>query len=183
MTVFGIMTLGKPLAIPQCEKLKPTKKAIPFYDPAPKTTCFKHREIWGEERIWPDQVSSGSVDVVFPALNGPAIVSGSAVYVNVIDGNLEAIQFETGGYSAQDEVLSQLKKKYGEPSRAWDEERKNLMGASFGAHKALWSLPDLVVTFDGMGEKVDSGQVNIYTRKGWDAAAAALKKNPERPQL
>ncbi len=89
---------------------------------------------------------------------------------------LEGIGFSTLGIADGDLVLEKLKEKYGEPTAFVPSKAQNRMGASYDAFVASWVFPNLHVTFQSVTNKLDSGLVNVDTKKGRDWRDQRLKE-------
>jgi hypothetical protein len=160
MTVFGI-ALGQDFTIQECPKRKIGR--LYMYSPSSGAVCF--------ERLF-DKVSetgpvvNDSVSIRFPAGETPELMTGLGMIGAVIDGKLEGIGFNTFGIRTQDSDIETLKKKYGDPTTLAPTKVTTRIGASFDAITATWDLPDLYVSFKSAASSIDSGLVNIDTRKG-----------------
>jgi hypothetical protein len=166
ITVFGI-PLGQDLSLPECAK------ASYGYRIGTNQTCVE-RLFEREKQTGP--ILTETVRIRFPIAESPAIVSGGVLIGRVIDGKLEGIGFNTMGTQNADTVLARLREKYGEPKVFQPRVVKNRLGASFDAFDAAWSGQNIEVRFQSVSGSLDSGLVNIDTKKGSDDRSKALKE-------
>ncbi len=163
MKVFGI-PLGQPFTIAECEP------AIYGYKGDTTSVCFDRLSESAKRKDKKKQVSEPVVNdlvkVRFPITEGPGLIAGDGFLARILDGKLEGIGFNTLGVSNADSVLKKLKEKYGSPTTLVSRKVQNRLGASFDAIEASWAFPDLYVTFDSAVYWLDSGLVNIDTKKG-----------------
>ena len=105
---------------------------------------------------------SGWSAVVFPLNYSPAIVANNKLSVFVVDGKIEAVDFQTYGTRTQSRDLATLKAWFGEPEST--TYRQNL-GESSETIDAVWNKPEVKIWFRGnLGGK--NGIVRIHTAKG-----------------
>ena len=128
-------------------------------------------------------VVTAEIKIELPINQSPAILSGLDVYGQVVDGTLESIWFFTGGLKSQDQVFAALEKKYGKPTRFKENTKQNTFGALFMSHYAEWRFTNLTVVFWGATDSIDSGSVQIDTKKGAGYRSALLKKSQNGPKL
>ncbi|CAN5164386.1 MAG: hypothetical protein ACR2GW_12635 [Pyrinomonadaceae bacterium] len=176
MSIFG-MRLGEPLTILECARDKHG------YRISSDSGCYKRTSIYGylndkkyDKKNPPPPLGTEHVEIHFPFSERPQIVSSVGVMALVIDSKLEGIGFNTLGITDDDSVLEKLKEKYGTPTAFIPNKVQNRMGASFEAFVASWVFPDLYVTFQSVTNKLDSGLVNIDTKKGKEHREQALKE-------
>jgi hypothetical protein len=112
-SVFGI-PLGAKFSIPECPKQMFGKKqsATISYTYPYSTVCFERISPSPEKLDTP--IINDTVYIRFPIDRRPSLVPTGTLVGGVVAGNLESIGFNTSGYSIQDVVLDELKKKYGE---------------------------------------------------------------------
>jgi hypothetical protein len=112
----------------------------------------------------------------------PPIVKSWRAFPLEADGLLIGFHFLTAGASSQELVLMQLSKKYGAPTHVSKQRAQNSLGASFEALTARWDMADVVVTFSGITDRLDVGEVYIdlpaaaEMRKQWRTAERALER-------
>lgn len=161
MSVFGF-TLGEPVSLSKCP--------LPNYG---ENTCVWIREAFppNEERIF----------ITFALMEKPGISAESTIIGTLVNGNLEAVSFDTGGIDAAERVLVDLTKKYGKPSELRRPIMQNRMGARFRSVNAVWRLAQLQVIFYGAMNDIDSGKVYIQTPKGAAAFIHQTKTRDPKP--
>jgi len=169
MSVFGI-TLGQRFDIPECTK---RKIGGSFMYSVPKTVCFER--LSGREGQT-GEITNDTVLVKFPFSEAPQISTTGNLMIGVIDGKLESVGFNTAGVRFQEYALAKLIEKYGKPHTLIPHKLKTRIGATFDTFVASWSFPNLFVTFDSVSFKLDSGLVNIDTKKGKEDRERALKE-------
>lgn len=148
ITVFGI-PLGEPLSLPQCAQELPISVSAtcwtydaPTVDSSLRTLHFPNPPVWASE-------VSAIVD------------SGVVAFVTI----------QTGGVSNQDDVMAELRSKFGEPTKFQKIEAQNRMGARYIVDRAVWDSPQYFVRFDADGSdggthdgNIDEGWVSIATQ-------------------
>lgn len=118
----------------------------------------------------------------WPLGESPRLTTG--MLVSVIDGNLEGVGFNTSGVSTDEMVLDMLIKKYGQPTTLQRGTVKNGIGNTFPAIVAGWSTQKLDIVYQSIATKIDSGLVNIDTKKNSARRKAILEKyQNSRPGL
>lgn len=174
-SVFGI-PLAVPITVPECARDKDR------YEIFPKNVCYKRWTVYTYNKKYdsknpaPPLGNGESLMISFPYAEKPSIMSGSDMMATVLDGKIEGVGFNTYGISSDDEALEKLSAKYGEPKSLIKNKVQNRMGASYDAFVAFWEFPDLFVTFESVATSLDSGLVNISTKKGKEYRDAALKE-------
>lgn len=153
LVAFGF-ELGKPLDLPEC----PFKMSsgIKLYEIAPSNTC-------AEEAKPLNGYDQPVRRITFSQTEAPVIVKNWRAFPLEEDGNLIGLHFLTPGANAQQVVLDQFKEKYGPPTRVTSRQLQNAMGASFEAISAVWQLPLLRISFEGITGKIETGEVFIDT--------------------
>ncbi len=169
-TVFGIR-LSEKFSIPECEKSEIGLQLK--YKFSSDKLCFERNFRRVQES---GDIINDSVIVKFPVSDAPQIMSSYEMFALVLDGNLEGIGFNTSGVSNAEIVLQKLKEKYGSPSTLIPKKVQNRLGASFDAFDAVWNLQDLVVLFQSVRSSLDSGLINIDTKKGREWRDKQLKE-------
>jgi hypothetical protein len=104
----------------------------------------------------------------------------------VLDHNIEAISFSTGGLDTNESVLAALREKYGQPAAIHTTPMQNAFGAQFQAIVAIWHVGDITVTYEAGNLDMTSGSVEIATSQGEAALAEiaqARKRNDLRPKF
>lgn len=164
MIAFG-MPLGQDFSIPECEG------ASHGYNITANHVCF--------ERISSDKygpiVSDDTVKVRFPFEEAPSIAIGGIVIATVIDGKLEWLSFNTAGINDAETVLTKLKEKYGEPTTFLPRTVKTRIGASFQVFDCDWTRENIYVFFQSVSGSLESGLVQIATKKGAEHHDAVIK--------
>jgi hypothetical protein len=153
--VFGLQ-LGADLSLQECQKTKVGNRY--FYTWKDTAWCYQH---WNGPLE--GAVVTETVEIAFPFADRPQLTSDLALIGQVIDGKLEGISFGTLGAPDQDRVLQALTGKYGKPTVSRSYETQTYAGAKFRAVKVIWMFSDLIVTFEGVTDRVDRGLVKIDT--------------------
>lgn len=166
MTAFGL-PLAQEFSLPEC------KKGVYGYSTGTDYVCFQR--LFGREKQ-SGQIVTESVRIRFPIADSPSIVRGGELIARIIDGKLEGLGFNTFGIRNADIVLGKLKEKYGDPEVFAPHTVKNALGASFEAFDASWSKINLRVHFQSVSGSLDSGLVQIDTKKGSDDRGKAIKE-------
>ena len=178
-SVFG-MRLGEKFSIPECAHLKKSN-LYAENDPAP---CYERiGSTWDKKARHDSPVTNDTVTILFPFSQRPPIISGLKISAQIVDGHLESIGFNTMGLQTQDQTLSTLKEKYGDPTSLTELKKQNNFGATFDSHFSVWKFEKFTVVFQGTTDRFDSGLVNIDTKKGADYRSALLKKSQDGPKL
>jgi hypothetical protein len=171
-SVFGF-EFGKPLVLPECEFKQYAK--IKAYDPLPEQTCFHEPFLINTYKIPVRRI-------IFGKSEHPDIVKYWQIIALEIDNTLQGIEFFTLGASSQDAVLDSLTKKFGKPSSVSTKSVQTATSAPFQAIHATWKTDTLIVTFDGITDRLDRGQVFIDSPQGsalrasWAAETSAAKR-------
>jgi len=169
-TVFGI-PLGEKFTTPECSKQKLGKTLV--YKTFSDTVCFKRLS---EKMQDTGPIINESVIISFSTKESPQIIKGFEILGLVMEGNLEGIGFNTTGISSADVVLGKLKEKYGRTTSFVPKKMTNRLGNSFDAFDATWDFDDLFVRFQSVTSSLDSGLVNIDTKKGKEHREKRLKE-------
>lgn len=181
-SVFGVLKLGEPLALPECSQLSSGEyigiDTGSCYRDAVLVTIFSDEEmaaamkdLISDHRRRP--LTLGEIIVSFE--DKPILVSGE-LRAQVIEGNVEFVRFDTAGLATQDQVLAALKEKYGEPIRLENVQVKNSLGNEFSAVSARWVFDNLTVSFEAAMGRIDRGLVIIGTKKGTDFELSLAKR-------
>ncbi|WP_296280583.1 hypothetical protein [Pseudoxanthomonas sp.] len=153
-TVFGI-DLGKPPSAPQCQR---DRWGIP--------------EAPADGMCWTlsEKVEDTAVGRVQSAHYRFAEDAQPQIAINVdaqlIDGNVERVEFQTLGAMAIPVVMDALRAKYGKPISEEKVPVQNRMGATFDGVEATWMRGKLSVVYHGITHQVDRGAVTINTSLG-----------------
>lgn len=153
LVAFGF-ELGKPLDLPECP-FKITS-GIKLYEITPSKTC-------AEEAKPLNGYDQPVRQITFSQAETPVIVKNWRAFPLEEAGNLIGLHFLTPGANAQQVVLDQFEEKYGPPTRVTSRQVQNAMGASFGAISAVWELPLLRISFEGIARKIETGEIFIDT--------------------
>lgn len=156
MTIFG-MTLGKPLSIPNCENDRETASVGLCFKEPPKEMPSSFEVMLTRNKMpgWL-QFDANDPDTYYPVID------------YVIDGVLEGATIKTSGIKSIDDVMSDLRGKYGKPTEIKRTKVKTTIGAEFESVSAKWILPSLYVSYDGTADSIDLGLITILTPKGLD---------------
>jgi len=171
MAVFG-QVLNEPLSLPECEKRKeswekpdavPKRYAIGNKNP----TCWQTFTPYAET---PEPFDpNGSVTLVFPSPERPAVMGTDKTKLRLQDGRVVAVEMDTGGIDRQETVARALLEKYGKPHSLERTTVRNRMGATFAVGRATWTFPGLHVFFDPVGDTLDEGSLTIKTDTAYRA--------------
>lgn len=165
VSVFGF-TLGQPIELQDCPFK--TVGGQKYYPPIAAKTCI--------EEAQPLNGYGQTVRrIAFAPAERPAIVKNFVAFPLELDGVLIGIHFLTPGAASQAEALDQLRQKFGEPTTLTKRMVQNAMGASFEAVSAGWVGPAVKVTFNGITNKLETGEVYIDL-----PAATALRSSWQR---
>jgi hypothetical protein len=158
-TAFGF-TFGGPLEIPECPKERVGRTL--HYNILPGYTCFYRAHTHGTES---SALGSEYVSIRFPLSESPQIVLGE-LQAQMIDGVIEGLAFSTMGIRVQEEVLDELRQKYGEPETLVPRRVQSRMGATYEVINASWRVGDIRVMYRSVDTDMDHGYVSIRTVKG-----------------
>lgn len=166
-SVFGVVKVGEKFALEQCVRMA-NNEYIGIYT----SPCYEYpsalREFYktiGEAKTLEGPLKTGRVLVRFSQT--PRLVSGIGISVQVIEGNVELVQFETAGVTTAGDVFGALKSKYGAPTKTAEARVKTMQGAEFSAPTAQWSFDNFTVLFEGVSSRVDRGRSSLPPRKAW----------------
>ncbi len=168
-TFLGV-ELGKKISIEECEKHKIGKKMI-YTHVAKESACIEYPEF--KDGRAPNYYRA---NIVFPIKDTLLRMSGSSAMAVVVDGKIEGLSFSTNGLSVQKYLFAELQEKYGKPTQLIPQTRMNGFGAKFETISALWMFSNMVVNYESVVNKIDTGSVDIYTNIGAKERSAELKK-------
>jgi hypothetical protein len=183
-SVFGVR-LGDALSIQECNR--PKINNFFMYEGSNTSICYKRRIMIWEQEKFSTPITTEMIDLVFPTCfvgkecNRPSILDGSEITAQIIDGKLEWIAIPTHGLRDQEEVLTTLKEKYGEPAGSMPITAQNGFGATFSGTIGTWKFENLDVYFSGIHGRADSGVIEIGTKAGTKFRTAMLQ--PKGPKL
>ncbi len=182
-TVFGLH-LGDKFSVPECAREKSSSGLLDRYKGGDPSLCF---------RLDAYELLSHFVPPDTPVLNNQQIKLDFAkgvtemtlnVSAKIIDGNFEGVLIITSGLKSQDELLTMLREKYGDPSDFQEEKKETAGGGVFESHLAIWRFDNFVVTFGGTADRTDSGFIAIETKKQQEFVRAwREKRNAVAPKL
>lgn len=98
----------------------------------------------------------------------PSYVKDGNIWVQLIDGKIEYLSFNTDGYTVQDEVYKALKDKYGSPFWSKNQPYKNMFGKQAVAYQAIWLIFSDRLYFSGFSNQINKGSVIFSTKKFQD---------------
>lgn len=124
------------------------------YEPLPQTTCF---EDFRRVNTYGKPIRR----VSFGRNEAPSWLRNFSLNLLEIDGLVQGIEFFTSGLSVESVVLDRLIEKFGKPTKQSVREVRNLSGGIFQTMTAIWMTDDLLVSFEGTTDRVDSGRVTI----------------------
>jgi len=153
-TIFGF-TFNEPVEAPECPFRSIGGKK--YHEVKSDFTCF-----------WPVETKAGdpapSRTVVISNSNAPRYMKGLfKAYIQ--DEKLVGVRFFTFGVHSQEQTLSQLIQKYGEPLSATKRRVQTAAGATFEAVSAQWRTETVAVNFEGVIDRIDLGEVTVDTRE------------------
>jgi hypothetical protein len=163
--VFGFV-MGKRIEAPECPSKTIAGKK--YFEVMSSYTCA-----WNEEHkpndLFPSRI------IVLAKDSAPSFMKGLfRAYLK--DGLFIGARFATFGINSQDETFTQLANKYGQPSSINRSQVQNLAGATFEAITAEWRHDNIVVTLNGVTDKIDLGEVRIETDEFFNAKAQQTKQ-------
>lgn len=161
VNVLGI-PLGARFVLPACSPSEVTVASRLCFNAA-----MVDRKPWGEEYY-----------VSVPAAGTPPYVRGE-VTVQVVEGTVASIAVGTWGIEGQSAALADLKRKYGPPARA-RQEQKHRRRSRFPSEFAEWDLGDVQVKLDGTAGSIDWGRIEFTTRRYRELAASREAGTPRR---
>lgn len=123
-----------------------------------------------------------SAKIQLSTQESPSYVKDGKIWVQLIDGKIEYLSFDTDGYKVQDEVFKALKDKYGSPFWNKSQPYKNMFGKQAIAYQAIWLIFSDRLYFSGFSNQIDRGSVIFSTKKFQDELdiKEAQKKLTER---
>jgi hypothetical protein len=181
-SIFGIL-VGEPLALLECiaatnpAKYHADKSGYKgkFYYKFPDTApCFERltRQGLGDSPL------NEIVHVQFPLKENLATVADNVVVVQILDGKVEFIRFNTKGRVFQDEDLAIFSAKFGKPTSAKPVPLQNGLGARFEALIAIWKItPNVTATYSSFGGNIGGkyGDFSVGTARGKAALLAPIQ--------
>jgi len=176
---FGL-DIGKPLSIPECQLVKVYKKAF-VYSYKDAGVCFQHQPakfgaVWLVQEDVSTPAGTETVKIVFPIPDRPDIIVGD-IMATIVDGKIEALIMKTGGPLTADIVMKALAAKYGKPKLDDGGTASNLLGARVPTVLAIWSFPELTVTFQSVTPSdITTGSLVIETPVAARLKAASFKQ-------
>jgi hypothetical protein len=129
--------------------------------------CFKREhdaDIGTKKPIKDDDFILGS----WPSDTLPKIILGDKIYIGVIDGNVEQVEFETAGVLSQAQDLDALTAKFGKPSTL---ERTDC------GIDARWQLGQVSIRYRSCDGRAERGNVDARTQKMTDHAHQKREKD------
>lgn len=171
ISIFGF-ELGRPLNLPEC--VFKTVAGMKLYEVIQPATC-------AESATTINGYKQPVRRIVFSQAETPTIVKNWNAIPLEVDGNLVGLHFFTPGASAQQLALDQLTSKFGKPTARKSYPVQNVMGAKFDAISAQWRSPSVQIAFEGIRDKIDTGEIYIDLptaadlRRSWQAETTARK--------
>jgi hypothetical protein len=170
---YGI-ELGKPMSYPECETRQIGKDTFYAASGPESGACFKRPS--GAGTAIPD---GSTVMVLWPLGQGPQHARGD-LDAFIQGGQVVRVRMTTNGADSQGELFADFVRKFGKPLRKDTQPLRNMFGQRYTAIYAGWVTRDVVVIFEGIAYRADSGQVNVYTRAAWDAEQAKGRMNESK---
>lgn len=148
-SVFGIK-IGEPFSIPDCEPgdVIASKKLCAITSKSIKTA-------WG----------TTDIEISFPDKDKPDFLKALTLSVSILDGKVESVSFATNGNEYQNEVLKTLVAKYGKPKKLKKISVRNSFNTTYIKYSAVWSFAAFTVTFEGIDDELDWGNVEVSSNK------------------
>lgn len=162
--IFGFR-FGYPLELPECPYRRAATLPTKLYEILVPTTCY-----WDANQH--SDFATPVKRIVFSEKEAPAIVKNWQMLALELNGRIAGIQFLTGGINTQEIVLAQLISKFGPPTSSSKRSIQNAYGAVFEAVDVSWKADDIIVTFEGVIDRIDFGRVRVET-----PAAVELRKS------
>ncbi|WP_332876245.1 hypothetical protein [Massilia sp. S19_KUP03_FR1] len=148
LTPFGF-EIGKPLDLPVCQYTTADKiVGIQQY------TCLEPAS----------QSSHNRILVHFGLKEVPPIVKGLSITVQLVDDNLESLEFATPGLGSQEKLLRIFTEKYGVATRLTKQNLQDAEGVKYETFTAIWDLPSLYVEYRPSNGNVKEGFARIETQ-------------------
>ncbi|MBL8326956.1 MAG: hypothetical protein JNJ89_18555 [Rubrivivax sp.] len=187
MMAFGL-PLGEALRLPACDRPAGGAAAagaalasLAGMGEGPKTTCQAQG---GPAALL---VGENGVSIRLQRSHCPGWIN-SAFDCSVIGmlhgGRLDGVMVVTGGLDAQEQIVKDLREKYGKPSRGQKRTWSNATGGRWEVEELTWDLKDLVVEYRPMGKSTEGGTIWVVTAAGRrfiDAESA--RQDARRPRM
>lgn len=170
MDIFGIR-LGTSFTLSQCSYRRLDSSTI-FYNPPSQGSCYEI--IGGEGRTTIE--ANDTVQVDWSADDAPQLVSGGSAIIQLVNGKVEGVGFNTMGVEFQKRDLQMLVAKFGQPTTIKTPTVSNLLGAVTQVIFATWNVDGIQIYFNSAEDGLDKGLVNIDTPTGTAYKKAALEK-------
>ena len=171
LVIFGL-PLAAPLSMPQCSYQRLDSSTI-FYNPPAEGSCYQISSANGRTELRPND----SVTIAWSVDSAPQLASSGEASVQLVDGNVEGIGFNTLGVMSQQRDLQALVSKFGQPTTLKNLTMGNLMGATVQVVMAEWKTADGVqVSYNAAEDGFGKGLVSIDTVKGLAYEHAELMK-------
>jgi hypothetical protein len=179
VSVFGLV-LQQPLSLRECKFNRdvyiPGTQRVNHYLANLTAPCYKREheaDIGTKKPIEDDDFILGS----WPADALPKIVLGDKVYIGIVDGSVEQVEFETHGLSSQAQDLDGLTTKFGKPSTLERSDCQGDLGATSSGMEARWQLGQVSIRFRSCDGRPERGNVDVRTQKMTDHARQRREKN------
>jgi len=177
---FMGLTIGGAFKLSECTwHGKGVLATYDYWFKQPIRPCWQHNTL--KKNPGDPLNTSGTFEANFlPAKQySPSGIDINAVSVIVVNGRISGVMALTRGYKVQDDLFELLSEKYGKPKKKTMENLHNAMGATFTGISARWVEPDLVVVFEGIGSRIDSGIVTVLNPDAVQFEANEEKKRKE----
>src|ERR1700722_14633198 len=180
VSLFGLQ-LQRPLSLGECKFNRdiyiPGLPRANHYVVTVTAPCFKREheaDIGTKRSIEDDDYIVGN----WPSKTLPKIALGDRIYIGVVEGNVEEIEFETLGVISQGEVLDALKAKFGKPNFLEVPICRDKFGATSRGISAGWEIGQVLVKFRSCPDGLERGEVDVRTQK-W---TAHVRQNHEKSE-
>lgn len=169
--ILGIK-LHAPLNIQECAYTRIDSSTI-IYTPPSSGACYQIDSTSGRTQLR----DNDSVTIEWDYDSMPRIAKGGEAMIQIVQGNVEGIGFNTLGVEWQQENLKSLTEKFGAPSKISTPIMSNMFGAEVQVVDARWILADgVIVNYNSAEDGIDSGLVSISTPIGRAYNQEQLKK-------
>lgn len=161
MTAYGF-EIGKPLNLPECP-LNPTGSYRSYG--IVRSICFQVSLAKREDAV---TIETPGASIHFPFEERPYHSAADYMTLLAFDGKLQLLILRTAGQLVQNEVLSDLSRKYGAPTQTVQSPTQDQHGVEIVSIVATWDFPEtLRVEYLGVFPGPDEGQIQIGTPAGF----------------
>ena len=170
LTIFGI-PLGTSFTLSQCSYRRLDSSTI-FYNPPSQGSCYEIIASDGRTTL----EANDTVQVDWSTDEAPKLASGDSAIIQLLNGKVEGVGFNTMGVEFQQRDLQMLVAKFGQPTTIKTPTVSNILGVVTQVIVATWNVDGIQVYFNSAEDGLDKGLVNIDTPTGIAYKKAALEK-------